>query len=190
DLFAKRRVRPGTPRGRSLCPSIVAAGGDTQEPTHRGDRIGGLVLTHEAEPFGGIVFVSRANQAAAFDRISRSTRSWRFSRRSWLSSSRSAVVSPPSSQAPDLVERNFTAERPHLLWDAALSYIPTRPGFLSLAVVLDACSRRRFELPRQLLRRSAGVHRKRDLARQRGSRCRMELARSWVPFQRRDDKTE
>ena len=49
---------------------------------------------HEPEPFGGIVFVCRANQAAAFDRISRSSRSCRFSRRSRLSSSRSAVVSP------------------------------------------------------------------------------------------------
>jgi hypothetical protein len=48
----------------------------------------------EPEPFDGIVFVSRANQAAAFERISLSSLSWRFSRRSWLSSSRSAVVSP------------------------------------------------------------------------------------------------
>src|SRR5262249_41117390 len=55
-----------------------------------------LVIAHELEPFRGIVFVSRANQAAAFDRISRSSLSWRFSRRSRLSSSRSAVVRPPS----------------------------------------------------------------------------------------------
>ena len=55
-----------------------------------------LVIAHEPEPFGGIAFVSRANQAAAFERISRSTLSWRFSRRSRLSSSRSAVVRPPS----------------------------------------------------------------------------------------------
>jgi len=45
-------------------------------------------------------------------------------------------------QAPDLVERNFTAERPNLLWVADITYIPTWAGFLSLAVVLDACSRR------------------------------------------------
>ena len=69
---------------------------DTQQPTRAGNRIVRLVIAHEPEPFGGIVFVSRANQAAAFERISRSSFSWRFSRRSRLSSSRSAVVSPPS----------------------------------------------------------------------------------------------
>jgi hypothetical protein len=47
------------------------------------------------------VFVSRANQAAAFDRISRSNLGWRFSRRSRLSSSRSAVVRP-SARRPAL----------------------------------------------------------------------------------------
>ena len=35
------------------------------------------MIAHEPEPFGGIAFVSRANQAAAFERISRSSRSWR-----------------------------------------------------------------------------------------------------------------
>jgi putative transposase len=45
-------------------------------------------------------------------------------------------------QAPDLVERKFTADRPDLLWVADITYVPTRAGFLYLAVVLDACSRR------------------------------------------------
>ena len=45
-------------------------------------------------------------------------------------------------QAPDLVERNFTAEAPDRLWVADITYIPTRVGFLYLAVVLDAYSRR------------------------------------------------
>ena len=44
--------------------------------------------------------------------------------------------------APDLVDRKFTAEKPDLLWVADITYIPTRSGFLYLAVVLDACSRR------------------------------------------------
>ncbi len=55
-----------------------------------------MVIAHEPEPFAGIAFVSRANQAAAFERISRSSLSRRFSRRRRLSSSRSAVVRPPS----------------------------------------------------------------------------------------------
>jgi putative transposase len=45
-------------------------------------------------------------------------------------------------QAPDLVERNFTADKPNLLWVADITYIPTWAGFLYLAVVLDAFSRR------------------------------------------------
>jgi transposase InsO family protein len=45
-------------------------------------------------------------------------------------------------QAPDLVDRNFTAARPNLLWVADITYIPTWAGFLYLAVVLDAYSRR------------------------------------------------
>ena len=45
-------------------------------------------------------------------------------------------------QAPDLVERNFTAEAPDRLWVADITYIPTWVGFLYLAVVLDAYSRR------------------------------------------------
>jgi putative transposase len=45
-------------------------------------------------------------------------------------------------QAPDLVDRNFAAERPNLLWVADITYVPTWAGFLYVAVVLDACSRR------------------------------------------------
>jgi putative transposase len=45
-------------------------------------------------------------------------------------------------QAPDLVDRNFTADGLNLLWVADITYIPTWAGFLYLAVVLDACSRR------------------------------------------------
>jgi len=45
-------------------------------------------------------------------------------------------------QAPDLVDRNFTAGAPDRLWVADITYIPTWAGFLYLAVVLDAFSRR------------------------------------------------
>ena len=44
--------------------------------------------------------------------------------------------------APDLVERDFTAECPDQLWVADITYVPTWAGFLYLAVVLDAFSRR------------------------------------------------
>ncbi len=43
---------------------------------------------------------------------------------------------------PDLVDRNFTADAPDQLWVADITYIPTWAGFLYLAVVVDAWSRR------------------------------------------------
>lgn len=44
--------------------------------------------------------------------------------------------------APDLVQRHFTASAPNALWVADITYIPTWAGFLYLAIVLDAFSRR------------------------------------------------
>jgi len=44
--------------------------------------------------------------------------------------------------APDLVDRQFTATGPDRLWVADITYVPTWAGFLYLAVVLDAWSRR------------------------------------------------
>ncbi len=44
--------------------------------------------------------------------------------------------------ANDLVDRNFYADRPNILWVADITYVPTWVGFLYLAVVLDAFSRR------------------------------------------------
>jgi len=43
---------------------------------------------------------------------------------------------------PDLIERDFSAEVIDRLWVADITYIPTWAGFLYLAVVIDACSRR------------------------------------------------
>jgi putative transposase len=55
---------------------------------------------------------------------------------------------PTARPAPDLVQRTFTVDRPDHLWVADITYItyiPTWAGFLSLAVVLDAWSRRVIE---------------------------------------------
>jgi putative transposase len=43
---------------------------------------------------------------------------------------------------PDLVDRDFTAEKPDELWVADITYVPTQAGYVYLAVVLDAFSRR------------------------------------------------
>ncbi len=52
------------------------------------------------------------------------------------------TVKGEGRRAPDLVDRNFTAEKPDVLWVADITYVPTWAGFLYVAVVLDACSRR------------------------------------------------
>ena len=44
--------------------------------------------------------------------------------------------------APDLVERDFSAAAPDRLWVADITFVPTWAGFLFLAVVVDAFSRR------------------------------------------------
>ena len=43
---------------------------------------------------------------------------------------------------PDLVDRDFTADRPHALWVADLTYVRTLQGLFYLAMVLDVFSRR------------------------------------------------
>lgn len=49
---------------------------------------------------------------------------------------------PEETAATDLVKRDFTARAPDELWVADITYVPTWAGFLYLAVVLDAFSRR------------------------------------------------
>ena len=49
---------------------------------------------------------------------------------------------PKARSAPDLVERRFDADGPARLWVADITYVPTAPGFVSLAVVLDVFNRR------------------------------------------------
>jgi len=52
------------------------------------------------------------------------------------------VRAPQAEQAPDLVQRHFTADRPDALWVADITYVPTSAGFLYLAVAIDAFSRK------------------------------------------------
>jgi putative transposase len=49
---------------------------------------------------------------------------------------------PDHRPAHDLVRRNFFVEKPNELWVADITFVPTLAGFLFLAVVLDAWSRR------------------------------------------------
>jgi len=49
---------------------------------------------------------------------------------------------PDALRAPDLVNREFTADRPDALWVTDLTYVPTRSGMAYVCFIVDAFSRR------------------------------------------------
>ena len=55
---------------------------------------------------------------------------------------RTTVADPAHTPAPNLVARDFTAPVPDRLWLGDITYVATQEGWLYLAVLLDACSRR------------------------------------------------
>jgi hypothetical protein len=94
NSIAEQRVFLRMFRRRPRRPSVIAARRNLEDAAHRSDGIIGLVRFHESEDrFGRSVF-SRANQAAAFERISRSNSSCLTRLRSRAISARSSVVKP------------------------------------------------------------------------------------------------
>jgi transposase InsO family protein len=59
-------------------------------------------------------------------------------RRRWAVVAAEALAERPQ----DLVQRNFTATRPHQLWVSDFTYVATWRGFVYVAFVIDAFSRR------------------------------------------------
>lgn len=57
-------------------------------------------------------------------------------------SRKTTVRGEVEQQVSDLVDRNFAVDGPDQLWVADITYVPTWAGFLFLAVVVDAWSRR------------------------------------------------
>ena len=55
---------------------------------------------------------------------------------------RTTVADPAADHAPDLVQRQFHAERPNPLWVADFTYVATWRGFVYVAFVIDVYSRR------------------------------------------------
>src|SRR5262249_38169872 len=55
---------------------------------------------------------------------------------------RTTVPDVTAPRPPDLVTRQFTATRPNQLWVADLTYVATWRGFVYVAFVIDAFSRR------------------------------------------------
>ena len=74
--------------------------------------------------------IARLMKASALAGVSR--------RKSTVTTRRDRSARP----APDLVDRNFVADKPNALWVADITYVPTWAGFLYLAVVLDVWSRK------------------------------------------------
>ena len=54
----------------------------------------------------------------------------------------SLLVAPSADRPPDLVDRDFTAERPNALWVTDLTYVPTWSGMVYVCFIIDAFSRK------------------------------------------------
>jgi len=74
--------------------------------------------------------ISRLMRRAGIEGVSRRRRAWTTKR------------DRDARPAPDLVDRDFAAPCRDQLWVADITYVPTWAGFLYLAVVVDAWSRR------------------------------------------------
>jgi putative transposase len=80
--------------------------------------------------------------AVGRDRVARLMRKARLrgiSRRRFVTTTQRDAAARP---APDLVKRCFVAQAADQLWVADITYVPTWAGFVYLAIVLDAWSRR------------------------------------------------
>src|SRR5262249_22901315 len=100
---------------------------DTSKATYGSPRV-------HAELLAEGVQISRKRIA----RLMRSAGLVGVTRRQWCTT----TTGDGSRPAPDLVDRKFAGEKLDKLWVADITYVPTWAGFLYLAVVLDACSRR------------------------------------------------
>jgi putative transposase len=55
---------------------------------------------------------------------------------------RTTIADPTAARSPDLVNRNFSADRPDTLWLADFTYLRCWEGVVFFSFVIDACSRR------------------------------------------------
>jgi putative transposase len=128
--FYARLKRPPSARARADCE----LSGRIAEIHHRSHATYGAPRIHVELAAQGI-HVGRKRVA----RLMAAAKICGASRRKWLTTT---VRDRQARPAPDLVERNFMAPAPNRLWVADITYIPTWAGFLYLAVVLDAFSRK------------------------------------------------
>jgi putative transposase len=85
----------------------------------------------------------REGVAAGRDRVARLMGELGIAGVTRAKTARTTVPAKPERPLPaDLVHRTFTATAPNELWVTDLTYVPTRSGFASTALVIDAYSRR------------------------------------------------
>jgi len=83
---------------------------------------------------------------------------------------RTTARDPQAAPAPNLLAQRFTVAKPNTVWAADITALPTREGWLYLAVLLDLYSRRvvGWALDRQLETRLVMTAWRRALALRRG----------------------
>jgi putative transposase len=86
--------------------------------------------------------LTEAEPQVGCNRVARLMRGLGLQGVSWRKGTRTTLRHPDRRPAPDLVQRDVTAQTPSQLWVADITYSPTWAAFLYLAVVLDAFSRR------------------------------------------------
>lgn len=123
------RTRPPSARARSDMDLIdrIRAIHERSRATYGAPRVHAELAAHG-------VHVGKKRVA----RLMRDAKLVGVSRRRWCTTTTSDGTPP----ALDLVDRDFTVGGPNRLWVADITYIPTWAGFLYLAVVIDAWSRR------------------------------------------------
>src|SRR6266536_3014282 len=133
-LLRSRRRRP-------LHPRIESTRRDTEDTAHRRDRKAGLVIPHESESLDvcvGIVPVSRANQAAAFESMSLSSLSCRFSRLSCRISCCSDDVRPSFLRPPS---KSACFAQLRIVWADGSNSFAKDSGVLPARTNSPSCSR-------------------------------------------------
>ncbi len=127
---AWRRRRPSA---HSLADAALR---ERIEAIHESSRgVYGAPRVHAELALGQGVHVSRK-------RVARLMREAHLAGASRCRRRRGARKGAPAPAAPDRVRRVFTATAPDELWVADITYVPTWEGWLFLAVVIDAFSRR------------------------------------------------
>lgn len=127
--YAWRKRAPSARARRDAALSVqIRAFHERSRGTYGAPRI--LHDLREAGEWIGQKRVARLMQAAGLQGVSR--------RKGTVTTVRDRAA----RGAPDLVQRDFSASTPNTLWVADITYLPTWVGFLYLAIVLDAFSRR------------------------------------------------